>query len=83
MKPWMVVAVAVVSGCMGAAMHTLVIPPAGAQSVRRWDHLCFEGKQPADIQTQAKAAGAEGWEMVAAGTYYQNYAVYCFKRPLP
>jgi hypothetical protein len=80
----MVVVVAVVSGCIGAAASKLVIPPARAQHVQRWEYLCLEapGLTAAGVSDGfvkvANKAGGEGWdyiEMIGDS--------HCFKRALP
>jgi hypothetical protein len=84
MKPGFIVMIAVVAGCVGAAASKLVIPPARAQNVQRWEYFCFEGSvmsggsRRRNFLEGANKAGREGWE----------YAVdegdsHCFKRPLP
>ncbi len=74
------VSAAFVLGCV--ASH-FVVPPANAQSVARWDYFCFEGAYAGDVQTKAKKAGLEGWEMSGAAVPAQEESTWCFKRPLP
>ncbi len=87
MKPWMVVVVAVVSGCVGAAASQLVIPPARAQNVQRWEYFCIGSiGDEQEFLTAANKAGQAGWEMVGAAAAAGNLAYgfgWCFKRPLP
>jgi len=70
-----------VAGCaVGGASARFVVPPASAQqaaTLTKWEYMWFyEGDNDA-WNPKAKAAGSQGWELVAAvspGYYY-------FKRP--
>jgi len=73
------VALVFLAGCaVGGASSQFVVPPATAQNVQRWDYLCMPAER--EVTAMAKKAGAEGWEMVAAGT--RDNHVWCFKRPM-
>jgi hypothetical protein len=75
-------------GCVaGATTAQLVVPKAHAgTNPQRWEYHCVS--EPDDWKSSPPASlnalGAEGWEMVAAGTpnQFARDARYCFKRPL-
>jgi hypothetical protein len=82
MRPSIVVIIAVISGCVGAAASKFVVPPALASDVTRWDYLCAIDLGPNQVQAKAKLAGREGWELTTA-TQVGYSTNLCFKRPLP
>jgi hypothetical protein len=76
------VAVMFIVGCaVGGAASRLLVQTAAAQTIKRWDYLCFEELGAKEIMAKAKRVGAEGWEMVVADSV-QTRQVVCFKRPL-
>ena len=83
MKPSILVIVAVVSGCVGAAATKFVVPPARAADVTRWEYLCATSVPFDDMQAKAQAAGKEGWELTTATAVGAAWTNLCFKRPLP
>lgn len=63
MKPWWLVLLAFVAGCV--ATSTLQVPNAHAQSKSLWEHMCVDVEgvpSPADLN----APSTEGWELVSA-----------------
>ena len=58
-----------------------MVPAARAQSTQRWDYFCFEETGEESVTKKAKAAGVQGWEMVAYGGPPAAILA-CFKRPL-
>jgi hypothetical protein len=81
----LLIVTAFVAGCVAAK---LIIPPAMAQPVPRWDYFCttvepgaFGGARTwaAAIETISKKAGSEGWELITSDAS----KVLCFKRPMP
>ncbi|XXF74885.1 hypothetical protein P2318_17575 [Myxococcaceae bacterium GXIMD 01537] len=82
----LLLAIAFLAGC--AASRVQWIPPALAQSdttTPRWDYHCLQptwgmgGSALDATNTELKAAGQQGWELV---TTQSNHGIYCFKRPL-
>jgi hypothetical protein len=49
---------------------------------QRWAYFCFEEPDADDVNFKANAAGARGWELVAAspGT---GGSIWCFRQPRP
>jgi hypothetical protein len=80
-KSLMVTLVFLVGCAVGGGASRFVVPPAQAKDIQRWDYLCFEEWGAKDIMPKAKAAGAEGWEMVMADSLQGRQSI-CFKRPL-
>ncbi len=80
--------VAFALGC--ATTAALVIPPAHAQDVKKWEHWCLD-VDGLPKNGDLERAGAEGWELVSAtfrppvvqgGNSVGGGAMYvCFKRP--
>jgi len=75
-----------VAGCaVGGASARFVVPRANAQqaaTLTKWDYVCFDETDgdAKSIETKAKQAGAQGWEM--AGFYtIPRVSTWCFKRP--
>jgi hypothetical protein len=73
-----------IAGCVAGASN-LVVPKAQAARVeeQRWAYFCFDAGSADDVHYKANAAGARGWEMVAATTNADGQAVWCFRQPRP
>jgi len=73
-----------IAGCVAGASN-LVVPKAQAARTaeQHWSYLCFEAGNADDVHNKANAAGARGWEMVAASTNSEGQAVWCFRQPTP
>jgi hypothetical protein len=82
MKHSIVVIVAVVSGCVGAAASRFVVPPARAADTPRWEYLCVNKLRSDELQGAAQTAGREGWELTTASPM-GSFTNLCFKRRLP
>jgi hypothetical protein len=68
--------IAFVAGCAGSAAAKLVVPPARAQNVQRWEYLAHS--DVARIESaEWKRLGEEGWDLAGV-----SGALYIFKRPL-
>ena len=69
-------------GCaVGGAASRLAAPPALAQGTPKWEYFCIDESEDEElISKRANQAGAQGWEMVSAGTEGNNL-FWCFKRP--
>jgi hypothetical protein len=65
-------------GCAtgGVASQVVAPPAAAAATVQRWDYFC-DGDEWAGREQRLKAAGQQGWELVA---FAKDTA--CYKRPL-
>ncbi len=78
------VAAVFLAGCaVAGASARFVVPPASAQqaaTLTKWDYLCFNEYETEKVQSNAKAAGVEGWEM-SASMNHGNCESWCFKRP--
>jgi hypothetical protein len=84
LKPWVLVVIALVAGCAGAAVSKFVVPPARAESVPKWEYLCGHPRQ-AELMGQLYNAGREGWELVSVARAGDAaiWFTWCAKRPLP
>ena len=82
----LMVSLAFIVGCVAGASH-FVLPTADAAYVveQRWAYFCFEASGADDINYKANAAGARGWELVAATSESgeSGSAVWCFRQPRP
>lgn len=58
-------------------------PPDQAPPSPRWAYFCFQEGDPEQVNYKANAAGAEGWELVAAGSAHSSAAIWCFRRKRP
>jgi hypothetical protein len=70
-------------GCaVGGASGRFIVPPASAQqaSVTRWEYFCFEESRAEGVSEKIAPAGAQGWELVTAGSR-GGVLVWCLKRP--
>ncbi|HEY3235049.1 MAG TPA: hypothetical protein VGJ84_10035 [Polyangiaceae bacterium] len=81
------VSVAFIIGCVAGASR-FVLPPAEAAYVveQRWAYFCFQESDADELGVKANAAGARGWELVAATTSKSGgdgKAVWCFRQPRP
>ena len=80
-KTTLVLIVGFIAGCGAAALAPLVIPPAHAQSVQRWEMYCAQARRmegAGGVIEIANRAGREGWEPLQVEGVYV-----CFKRPAP
>lgn len=73
------VALAFVVGC---ATASLVVPPARAAGVTRWEYVCYPSEPVGVVQQKLDALGKEGWELQSAGRYKTD-DFFCLKRTLP
>jgi len=81
----LLVSLAFIGGCVAGASR-YIVPPASASYVQeqRWAYFCFQGSNVDDVNFKANAAGARGWEMVAAGGLSDGSAnIWCFRQPRP
>ena len=81
----LLVSLAFIGGCVAGASR-LAVPPAQASYVveQRWAYFCFQDSNVDDINYKANAAGARGWELVAAsGSASGNDTIWCFRQPRP
>ncbi|HEY5958726.1 MAG TPA: hypothetical protein VIV60_19330 [Polyangiaceae bacterium] len=63
-----------------------VLPEAKASFVveQRWAYFCFQDGNPDGVNFKANAAGARGWELVAAsGDKNGTDPIWCFRQPRP
>ena len=73
-----------IAGCVAGASNLGVPKAQAARSAdQRWSYFCFEAGSADDVHNKANAAGARGWEMVAATTSHDGQAVWCFRQPAP
>lgn len=68
---------------IGCATARFVVPPAHAANVQRWEYLCFAESGASEVQQKLNAAGAQGWDLVAANGGDTHSDRWCMKRPLP
>ncbi len=81
----LLVSLAFIGGCVAGASR-LAVPQAKASYVveQRWAYFCFQDSNVDDVNYKANAAGARGWELVAAsGSGGGNDAIWCFRQPRP
>lgn len=81
----LLVSVAFVVGCVAGASRSAV-PSAQAAYVveQRWEYFCFAEDRPEKVVERANAAGARGWEMVAAAARSgDGDPIWCFRLPRP
>ena len=73
-----------IAGCVAGASN-LAVPKAQAARVeeQRWAYFCFDATSSDDVHYKANAAGARGWEMVAASMTGDGQATWCFRQPRP
>jgi hypothetical protein len=79
------VSIAFIGGCVAGASR-LAVSPAKASYVveQRWAYFCFQDSNIDDVNYKANAAGARGWELVAATSSGNgNDAIWCFRQPRP
>lgn len=80
------VSVAFVVGCVAGASR-FVLPRADAAYVveQRWAYFCFEESNVEEVTYKANAAGARGWELVAAAPERDGGgdSIWCFRQPRP
>jgi hypothetical protein len=72
------------AGCVAGASN-LAVPKAKAAYVeeQRWAYFCFDASSADDVHFKANAAGARGWEMVAAVSNPSGGGTWCFRQPRP
>lgn len=72
------------AGCaVGGASSQWVVPKANAQNAQRWNYFCFETVADLEeVNTKAKKAGAEGWELATSISFPDASMLWCFKRPI-
>jgi len=84
----LLVSLAFIGGCVaGASRYGVSSAQASNGSYvveQRWAYFCFQESNIDDINFKANAAGARGWEMVAAsGSANGASNVWCFRQPRP
>lgn len=81
------VAVIFVTGCATGlvAREAFSVPQALAQSTApRWSYFCIDENDREDLEKKLNTAGAQGWELVTAGSSVKSYGIYwCLRRPAP
>jgi hypothetical protein len=84
------VSLAFIVGCVAgstklAAPDVHAASPSGAVVEQRWAYFCFEAEDADTVTFKANAAGARGWEMIAAAqrSTSEGRAVWCFRQPRP
>lgn len=80
--------VAFAAGCVaGASKQDLFVAPAQAGRAvieQRWAYFCFQDGNTEQVNYKANAAGARGWEMIAAAAPADSGApIWCFRQPRP
>jgi len=80
------IAAVFLAGCAvgGASSRLVAVPEANADenpSVSRWDYKCIEGNAAGYVEQQAKALGAQGWEMAGVESDSRK-SVWCFRHQL-
>jgi len=79
------VSLAFIVGCVAGSSRFL-LPEAKASYVveQRWAYFCFQEGNAEAVNYKANAAGARGWEMVAASSDASGGdPVWCFRQPRP
>lgn len=81
------VSLAFIIGCV-AGSSQFVVPKAHAEGEhvvveQRWAYFCFDENNVDAVNFKANAAGARGWELVAASPRNDGVAVWCFRQPRP
>lgn len=80
------VSLAFIVGCIAGSSRA-VVPPAKASYVveQRWEYFCFAEDRADKVNERANAAGARGWELVAAAAPASGEGdpVWCFRLPRP
>ena len=72
--------VAFVAGCVAQSVMAPIPPARAGADVQRWEYLCIDESGGEEVTEQANRAGAQGWELVAAGKNTRDIS-WCFKRP--
>ena len=75
------VTLAFIRGCVAGASR-MALPPAKASYVveQRWAYFCFQDSNVDDVNYKANAAGARGWELVAASGSAGGFAILAERR---
>ncbi len=89
-KYWvgLLISLAFAAGCV-AGTRGMSVPDANAEGAhavleQRWAYFCFAEDNVEDVNFKANAAGARGWEMVAAAPENnQGSSIWCFRQPRP
>ncbi|MGC4063055.1 MAG: hypothetical protein QM784_00065 [Polyangiaceae bacterium] len=79
------ISLAFIVGCVAGATR-FVLPEANASYVveQRWAYFCFREGDSEGINRKANAAGARGWELVAASSDASGGdPIWCFRQPRP
>jgi hypothetical protein len=79
------ISLAFVVGCVAGATK-FILPEAKADYVveQRWAYFCFQEGDTEGVNYKANAAGARGWELVAAsGDAKGGDPIWCFRQPRP
>jgi hypothetical protein len=73
------------AGCVAGAKNQAVSPARAGHEVieQRWAYFCFQEGNPEQVSYKANAAGARGWEMVAAAPSDSGLPLWCFRQPRP
>jgi hypothetical protein len=69
-----------------AGASKFVLPEAKASYVveQRWAYFCFQDGNADSVNYKANAAGARGWELVAASADRSGTdPIWCFRQPRP
>jgi len=79
------VSIAFIGGCVAGASRWAVSPAKASYVIeQRWAYFCFQDSNVDDVNYKANAAGARGWELVAAANSGNgNDAIWCFRQPRP
>lgn len=78
--------VAFAAGCVAGSSKDVFVAPAraGHEVVeQRWAYFCFQDGNAEQVNYKANAAGARGWEMVAAAPSDSGAPIWCFRQPRP
>jgi hypothetical protein len=73
------------AGCVAGTKSGAVPEARAGHEVieQRWAYFCFEEGSAEQVNYKANAAGARGWEMVAAAPSAQGTSIWCFRQPRP
>jgi len=84
----LLVSLAFIGGCVAGASRYGVAPANASNGAyvveQRWAYFCFQESNVDDINFKSNAAGARGWEMIAAsGATAGGANIWCFRQPRP
>jgi len=79
------VSIAFIAGCVAGSTRLSVASAKASYVVeQRWAYFCFQESNVDDVNYKANAAGARGWELIAATTASNGSdAIWCFRQPRP